>query len=74
MNKLKLLDLFSGIGGFSYGLEQTQGFDQEPVPPHKSNMIFFKVICLSVCLFILPMINVLDLALTFWGMVVCKKH
>jgi DNA (cytosine-5)-methyltransferase 1 len=26
MNKLKLLDLFSGIGGFSYGLEQTQGF------------------------------------------------
>ena len=27
MNKLKLLDLFSGIGGFSYGLEQTQGFD-----------------------------------------------
>ena len=27
MNKLKLLDLFSGIGGFSYGLEQTQGFE-----------------------------------------------
>ena len=27
MNKLKLLDLFSGIGGFSYALEQTQGFE-----------------------------------------------
>jgi DNA (cytosine-5)-methyltransferase 1 len=27
MNKLKLLDLFAGIGGFSYGLEQTQGFE-----------------------------------------------
>ena len=27
MNKLKLLDLFSGIGGFSYGLEQTGGFE-----------------------------------------------
>jgi DNA (cytosine-5)-methyltransferase 1 len=27
MNKLKLLDLFSGIGGFSYGLESTNGFE-----------------------------------------------
>jgi DNA (cytosine-5)-methyltransferase 1 len=27
MNKLKLLDLFSGIGGFSYGLESTKGFE-----------------------------------------------
>ncbi len=27
MNKLKLLDLFSGIGGFSLGLERTGGFE-----------------------------------------------
>jgi len=27
MNKLKVLDLFSGIGGFSYGLDQLQGFE-----------------------------------------------
>ena len=27
MNKLKLLDLFSGIGGFSLGLENTGGFE-----------------------------------------------
>ncbi len=26
MNKLKILDLFAGIGGFSYGLEATGGF------------------------------------------------
>ncbi len=27
MNKLKLLDLFSGIGGFSLGMERTNGFE-----------------------------------------------
>jgi DNA (cytosine-5)-methyltransferase 1 len=27
MSKLKLLDLFSGIGGFSLGLENTGGFE-----------------------------------------------
>lgn len=27
MNKLKVLDLFSGIGGFSLGLERTNGFE-----------------------------------------------
>lgn len=27
MNKLKVLDLFSGIGGFSLGLERTRGFE-----------------------------------------------
>jgi DNA (cytosine-5)-methyltransferase 1 len=27
MNKLKLLDLFSGIGGFSLGLESTGFFE-----------------------------------------------
>ena len=27
MNKLKVLDLFSGIGGFSLGLERTGGFE-----------------------------------------------
>jgi len=27
MNKLKVLDLFSGIGGFSYGLDHLQGFE-----------------------------------------------
>lgn len=27
MSKLKVLDLFSGIGGFSLGLERTQGFE-----------------------------------------------
>jgi DNA (cytosine-5)-methyltransferase 1 len=27
MSKLKLLDLFSGIGGFSLGLESTGGFE-----------------------------------------------
>ena len=27
MTKLKLLDLFSGIGGFSLGLERTGGFE-----------------------------------------------
>jgi DNA (cytosine-5)-methyltransferase 1 len=27
VNKLKVLDLFSGIGGFSYGLERTGGFE-----------------------------------------------
>ena len=26
-NKLKVLDLFSGIGGFSLGLESTGGFE-----------------------------------------------
>ena len=27
MNKLRVLDLFSGIGGFSLGLERTGGFE-----------------------------------------------
>ena len=27
MQKLKILDLFSGIGGFSLGLERTGGFE-----------------------------------------------
>jgi DNA (cytosine-5)-methyltransferase 1 len=27
MGKLKVLDLFSGIGGFSLGLERTGGFE-----------------------------------------------
>jgi len=27
MSKLKVLDLFSGIGGFSLGLERTGGFE-----------------------------------------------
>ena len=27
MQKLKVLDLFSGIGGFSLGLERTGGFE-----------------------------------------------
>ena len=27
MEKLKVLDLFSGIGGFSLGLERTGGFE-----------------------------------------------
>ena len=33
MDKLKLLDLFSGIGGFSLGLERTGGFETAEIEP-----------------------------------------
>lgn len=56
-NKYRILDLFSGAGGFSYGLDQVEGFetllaldfDKYAIKTFKENFPNSKTICGDIC-------------------------